>query len=881
VSELRLSGEAASYIRNQIERAGGREVCFLARVDRVDEDRIVEEPRAVSRGNYDAVLAAARDAEQGGVMLHNHPSGLLEPSRADMAVASRLYDVGLGTVIIDNEAHHLYVVVEPPEPRVVEPLEPAILDRVVAPDGPLSSLHPAYEDRPGQREMLSLVADRYNKGGALVVEAGTGTGKSLAYLLPAAAWALKNGERTVVSTNTINLQEQLVAQDLPLLRRLLGRSGALAGGEPEPEDGEEELSWALVKGRGNYVSIRRARLAYQQATSLFEEDRDDELQGVMDWIDSTEDGSLSDLGFVPSSEVWEEVRSDSDICLRARCPHFQECFYQRSRRRAASADLVVVNHHLLFTDVAVRRATRNFSDSAVLPAYRHLILDEAHNVEDAATSHLGVELTRVGLFRTLSRLGKNGRGVLAAIDDSLRGSPDRGTATELRSRMEGRVRPALEEAVSSAGRFFDALDPRVPEREGEAARLGGTDTSGHSGGRTAVAADGAGHGSHDGSAEEPADDLGIREPLDGLLGSLSSLEREVAELQRRIELDESWADALEGRLLDLQSVQRRLSGAVRALRLVLLPDDDTRRGYVRWLERRRSGKKGRGNPVLAAAPVELGPLLREGLFEPTDTAVLSSATLTTKEGFSFFRERLGLSEEGLAEEGHPFDVEEAVVPSPFDFASQTVLGVPTDLADAAADRSSLDHATAGVVADLAEITDGGVFVLFTSHRSLNVVARGLRDRRIDARFPLFVHGEESRARLLRGFVGSGRGILLGTASFWEGVDVPGRPLRALVLQKLPFRVPTEPVTAARLEAVEEAGGNPFWHYMLPLAALRLKQGFGRLVRSRTDRGAVLLLDDRILRKRYGRYLRDSLPDAPLIKGPWPRVAGRIAEFYEG
>ncbi|MDX1568521.1 MAG: helicase C-terminal domain-containing protein, partial [Longimicrobiales bacterium] len=342
---------------------------------------------------------------------------------------------------------------------------------------------------------------------------------------------------------------------------------------------------------------------------------------------------------------------------------------------------------------------------------------------------------------------------------------------------------------------------------------------------------------------------------------------------------ESWAEALEGRLLDLQSVQRRLAGAVHALRLVLLPDDDTRRGYVRWLERRRSGRRGKGNPVLAAAPVELGPLLAEGLFEPADTAILSSATLTTTEGFDFFRGRLGLSEQFLAEEGEPFPVTEAVVPSPFDFARQTLFGVPTDLADAGSDRSSLDDATAGVVAELADITDGGVFVLFTSHRSVGVVARSLRDRRVDARFPLFVHGEESRARLLDGFVRSGGGILLGTASFWEGVDVPGRPLRALIIQKLPFRVPTEPVTAARLEAMEEAGKNPFWHYMLPLAALRLKQGFGRLIRSRTDRGAVLLLDDRILRKRYGRYLRESLPDAPLVKGPWIEVARQIRTFY--
>ncbi|HSR43115.1 MAG TPA: DEAD/DEAH box helicase, partial [Longimicrobiales bacterium] len=391
---LHLTPEAAERIRAEIARAGGREVCFLAGVGPGGE---ITDPRAVARGNRDAVLAAARDAAEGGVMIHNHPTGLLEPSGSDLAVAGRLYDQGLGTAITDNQASRLFVVVEPPEPRIVEPLDPGELDGIVAPGGPLSRLHPSYEDREGQRRMTRLVTERYNEGGVAVVEAGTGTGKSLAYLLPAAIWAVRNGERTVISTNTINLQEQLVSQDLPLVDRLV----------------EGEVEWALVKGRANYVSIRRARLALASADSLFEDDRTEELRAVVEWTRTTEDGSLTDLPFAPSSEVWEEVESDSDICLRARCPHFQECFYQKSRRRAASAKLLVVNHALLFTDVSVRRATENWSQAAVLPRYRHLILDEAHNVEDAATAHLGVEVTRRGLFRLFSRLDRKGKGVLS------------------------------------------------------------------------------------------------------------------------------------------------------------------------------------------------------------------------------------------------------------------------------------------------------------------------------------------------------------------------------------------------------------------------------------------------------------------------------------
>jgi len=452
---LRLSDETRERLRSEIARAGGREVCFLATVD---EDRVVHDARAVARGNFEAVLVAARDAAVGGVMLHNHPSGVLEPSDADMSVAAHLYEQGIGTAIIDNEAAGLYVVVEPPRPRPRIALEPGELDAVLAPGGALSAKYPGYEDRPGQRAMLAAVVERFNGGGITIVEAGTGTGKSLAYLLPAVRWAHENAERTVVSTNTINLQEQLAFKDLPLVQELVG-----------------EVKWALVKGRGNYVSIRRALLAQQTQASLFEDDRSAEVRSLLEWIETTEDGSLSDLTFSPSDELWEEVRSDPDICLRARCPYFQECFYQRSRRKAAAAEILIVNHHLLFTDLAVRQATQNWTQSAVLPAYQRVILDEAHNVEDAATSHLGVEVTRSGMFRTLSRLDRKGRGILTAIHEAVGGSDE---GAEIRERVENRVRPALSraraevEGLTAHGKSVDLRLQKIrrARREREAAR---------------------------------------------------------------------------------------------------------------------------------------------------------------------------------------------------------------------------------------------------------------------------------------------------------------------------------------------------------------------------------------------------------------------------
>ncbi|NNF11788.1 MAG: helicase [Gemmatimonadetes bacterium] len=825
---LTLDPAARRRIRGEIERAGGREVCFLASVD---GDRVVHDPRAVARGNFAAVLVAAKDAPEGGVMIHNHPSGGLEPSEADMRVAGHLYEQGLGTAIVDNDAAKMYVVVEPPAPKERVLLETGELDAVLAPGGSLSQRYPGYEDRPGQRDMLVAVSERFNDGGITLVEAGTGTGKSLAYLLPAVRWAQENGERTVVSTNTINLQEQLAGKDLPLVQQLVG-----------------EVEWALVKGRGNYISIRRALLAQESQASLFEEDRSGELRELREWIGTTEDGSLSDLTFSPSPDTWEEVRSDPDICLRARCPHFQQCFYQKARRRAASAQLLVVNHHLLFTDLAVRRATNNYTQSAVLPAYKKVVLDEAHNVEDAATSHLGVEITRRGLFRAMSRLDRRGRGILTAVHEAV-GSHESGT--ELRERLENRVRPALSRLRAEVEGLLERLEPFAPPGEG-AVRLGPQ-----------------GRG-------EPAESNDTAERLKATLAGLGKLERELSELRARLELSEELQDSLEGRILDIRSIERRLAAAAHGLRLVLAPGDEAS-AFVRWMESRGKGK--RSNLVLAAAPIELGALLRESLFTQVDTSILTSATLTTRKGFDFLRGRMGITVNELELEEEEVAVYERIVPSPFAFEDQAMLAIPTDLPSAEGRDPAVHEATADVLARFAEMTDGGIFALFTSHNALRAVARGVRDMGLDVEWPLFVQGEEDRHRMLDRFVQAGDGILLGTASFWEGVDVPGDPLRGLLIQKLPFRVPTEPITQARMEALERRGIDPFHHFMLPQAALRLKQGFGRLIRSRTDRGAVVLLDRRILTKRYGRYLRGSLPPAPVVKGPWHEVQQRLAAFY--
>ncbi len=877
---LRLAPEAARVVRDEVARAGGREVSFLAEVTR---GRVVSNPRAVARGNRSAVLAVARDAPEGGVMIHNHPSGELEPSDADLAVAARVHERGLGTAIVNNAANRMYVVVEPPEPRRVEALELDELSGLLAPAGPLASL-PGYEDRPGQRDMLRFVASHFNEGGVGLAEAGTGTGKSLAYLVPAARWAVRNGERAVVSTNTINLQEQLVGKDLDIVREVLG----------------EEFKWALAKGRGNYVSIRRARLAAESAPNLFPGDRSAELQAILDWVDRTEDGSRSDLPFVPGHDVWEEVRSETDACLRAKCPHFQECHYQRARRAAASADLLVVNHALFFSDLAVRIATENFRDSAVLPSYRRVIFDEAHHLEDAATAHLGKQTTRAGMFRALSRLDRGGKGILASIEAALGGVDGSAAAERLRERIGSRARPLVGEAREAMNGFFDLVEPWAEGLVGKGSlRLGRPGRAGEPPG------------------PEPAGEPAITESLDRVLITLGDLARELNSLAEGLGEHEELQPAVEGRLLDLRGSRTRLGNIDSALRSCLLPDRDGR-PLVRWLEIRRSGARRGGNLVFSAAPVELGPTLATHLFGNAETALLTSATLAPNMDFGYLRRRLGLwgggapapeaarspvrasgpspgsQAAGLLADAHPgpaaagldaprpdLRVSETVVASPFDYPAQSLLAVPTDLPGPRGREGADAHhrATAEVVSEVARITGGGLFALFTSHAALRAVAAGLRERGAGGRWPLLVQGEAGRSALLRDFARSGAAVLLGAASFWEGVDVPGRPLRALVIHKLPFRVPSEPMTEARVEVMEGRGENAFADFMVPDAAMRLKQGVGRLIRSRTDRGAVVVLDDRLLTKRYGRHFVDALPPMPLARGRWAEVRARVEEFY--
>ncbi|HEX8851741.1 MAG TPA: helicase C-terminal domain-containing protein [Gemmatimonadaceae bacterium] len=820
----RLDPKAAAAMRAAIRLAGGRECCFVCTVD--DEGRVAT-ARVVSRGDVRRVLALPGFAKRGEMLVHNHPSGLLEPSNADLEVAAKVHDDGIGFGIVDNDASELYVVVEVPRNDPLVPLDPERVDADLGPQGPIAALHGSYEDRPSQRRMAATIAKLYSEGGIGLLEAGTGVGKSLGYLLPALRWAAANGERTIVSTNTINLQEQLVGKDLPFLQKALS---------------DQQVRFALLKGWRNYLCRARLEQARSNEGTLLDAAERAELATLAEWAEKTRDGSLADLPTPPKPEVWDEVAAEPDLCTRLQCPLYDKCFVYAARREAAKADVVVVNHHLLLSDVAVRRATQNWEEAAVLPSYDRLVVDEGHHLEDAAAGHLGATVTRRALVRAFNRLDRKGRGLLASLVTKLQGQRDLLSAASL-DLVNQRLAPAVHAAREQGAMLFDLLDTLLQESGVPVMRL------------------------TDDFASHPIWRAGLDAALTDLLGEIELLHEGLRVVRERLEGSGKLEESVAPLLNEIRAVGKRLQSAGDSLRNALRPAHDAE-PTVRWIEVR-----GRDRGVaVSAVPLDLAPILREDLFKRVSTAVITSATLATDNRFDFLASRLGLDEPELAPHTDVF-------PSPFDYARQSILAVPTDFPAPNVDGPGHFQAVIRATLDLAAAADGGLFVLFTSHKDVRAAAAELRARGTERRWPLLVHGEDARDALLRRFRDNGRAILLGTASFWEGVDVPGRALRGLMIAKFPFRVPTEPVTAAHCESIEARGGDAFVEYMLPHAALRLKQGFGRLIRTATDRGVVILADPRAATKAYGRGLVASLPPARRIFGAWPKIRDEVRGFY--
>ena len=716
------------------------------------------------------------------------------------------------------------------------------IQSIFSPQGLLSKHVQGYEMRLQQKELALQVMGAYNLDKVLLAEAATGVGKSWAYLIPALLWAASRRETTIISTHTIALQEQLIKKDIPFLLDLL----------------QLDLQATLVKGMGNYFCFRKYEEVLQESLFLTPEEQED-LQKLNQFSETSQEGSLSNVSFPLSSGMWEKVAAERGACTHVQCPHFKKCFFFKARKQVSESQVLIINHHLLIAELSARIRPDFREEKSILPKTYRIILDEAHHLEEIALESFSVRVDRLDLVRYLGRIysdfqPQKSRLGLLRVDLSKK---KKNFSKELTLLLELEVPAQKRLALELLEEFFEKIEifceqSLTKEQSSEMRER-----------RWRFSAIQAGLPSWSGEIKEIF--LKLQKEWRKLFSLLGLLKQE--SLKDLLEADKEF---LSIHMMALDFVENYLLQKLSELEVFVTIQEDKSR--VRWIE--TSAPLAMKNVTLVDARLNVSEYLKEHLFQSKQTAILCSATLTSNQNFSFLKQQIGLSDELFSKR-----TEEKTYDSPFDFEKRALFFVPKDIL--LPHEFGFADQLVVIVKKLLRASKGGCFVLFTSYELLHFVYEKIVRASDSPALSYMKQGDGSKQSLIERFKQRKDSVLFATSSFWEGIDVAGEALRSVIITKLPFKVPSNPLFQAMSELYEKEGRDPFSEYSLPQACLKFKQGFGRLIRTKTDRGCVICLDKRVMTKSYGKVFLKSLPPCPVFYEDTSRIVEKMELFYQG
>lgn len=803
----RFSEESLHVIKEYLIENDNKSIILKATFD---ENEVIQEPFFLSlykKKTFEETLTKVKRDE---VVIRITKPNQLYPNDLELELSEELFNRrNIAYCLLSSDLDDFYFIQDIDRTN----LEKIDIEDYFSKEGILVNEIKGFEHRHEQEEMAKNIQNAVNNNNKIIVEAGTGTGKTLAYLIPAIKWAIANKKKVIIATNTINLQEQLLLKDIPLAKSVI----------------KDEFSYALVKGRTNYLCKRlftELSLGKSVDIETFSMEAREQIECILKWGNKTKTGDKAELPFEVYPDVWELVQSTTELCLGKKCPFRKECFHMKTRMKKMEADILISNHHVFFSDLNVRAETDFDSEYLILPRYDMVIFDEAHNIESVARSYFSVEVSKISFTRLLHRIyqkkskKKKEKSALTRVEEIIdeKYLEKTGDYLELLKNMKSEIyslQTIGDEYFDEIRKMFET-NTEAPIRKSlnnfEMTKSNFLENL---------------RAKKEFFQAKLAEFLNLMMAFNNVIDEEKDKNPEVINFNNHLKIFKKYIDSFKF--------------------INNFSDDD----YVYWLDINSK----RTNVVLTATPLNIAQKLSSVLFENLNRLVFASATIMANGNFEYFKKSLGLDEE---------ECMECFIESPFDYENQMSVYIPADIQDSENLNAFITDASKFIL-DILKKTKGKAFILFTSYTMLNQIYYSLVNKLKNSNFEIFLHGEKPRSQLIKEFKEAKNPVLFGTTSFWEGVDVQGENLSNVIITKLPFLVPTDPIVAAISKKIEETGGNSFLDFQLPEAIIKFKQGVGRLIRKKTDRGNVFILDSRVIKKRYGSAFIKALPSQKNIK----------------